>query len=200
MMNACTRWSFLAVPILTALGCSDPVPLPAEGAVTLIIEGPLDATQGSCPVNAGKGYKVGATAKDGTVQAPTAISPGESVIDGEGGTTVSCSVRKQGDGTYAFSGSLQASSSEHDPITVTITNGSIGADLKMGTASVSVYTPQLAGTFASGATPCTFNVINNQVKGGAIWATFSCPTIAQPPAQSCKVDPSTIVFGNCSGS
>jgi len=198
MMNACTRWSFLAVPVLAALGCSDPVPLPAEGGVSLVIEGTQDAAQGACPVNAGKGYKVGAT-KDGAVQAPNEITPGESVIDGEGGSHVSCSVKKQSDGTFAFSGSLQASSSEHDPITVTITGGSIGVDQK-GTASVSVYTPQLAGTFASGATPCAFQVIRSQVKGGAIWATFSCPTVAQPPGQTCKIDPSTIVFGNCSGS
>jgi hypothetical protein len=199
MMNARTRWSFLAVPVLAALGCSDPVPLPAEGAVTLIIEGQQEVPQMTCPVSAGKGYKVGATAKDGNVQAPTAIDPGKSVIDGEGGSHVSCSVKKQSDGTYAFSGSLQASSSEHDPITVTITGGSIGADQK-GTAAVSVYTPQLAGTFASGATPCAFEVIRSQVKGGAIWANFSCPTIAQPPGQACKIDLSTIVFGNCSGS
>ncbi|MEP7050917.1 MAG: hypothetical protein ABJB12_11205 [Pseudomonadota bacterium] len=200
MMNACTRWSFLAVPVLAALGCSDPVPLPAEGAVTLGLQGPMQVTQTSCPVGAGRSYQVGFRAKDGSVQAPTEILPGKSVIDGENSTVVSCSVHKQSDGSYAFSGSLQAPSSEHDPINVTISNGLISSDGVTGTGAVSVFTPQLAGTFASGSTPCTFKVIKNQVKGGAIWASFSCPSIAQPPQNVCSIVSSIIVFGNCAGS
>ena len=35
MMNACPRWSLVAAPLLLSLGCSDPVPPPAQGALTL---------------------------------------------------------------------------------------------------------------------------------------------------------------------
>lgn len=202
MMNACARWSFLAVPVLAALGCSDPVPLPAQAAVTLGLQGPLDDST-KCPVGAGKSYQVGAKKKVGTVitvQAPNDVTPGASVIDGEGGVSVSCSVRKQADGSFKFNGSLSASSSENDPITVTIANGLINSDKVTGTGSVSVFTPQLAGTYSSGATPCAFKVINAQVKGGSIWVDFTCSSIASPPSKECAVVSSTIVFENCSGS
>ena len=204
MMNACPRWSFLAVPVLAAFGCSDPVPLPAQGAATLGLYDAQDASSGSCPIIGGKSYQVGAKKKVGTVtmvQAPNTLTPGLSVIDGESGTSVSCSVKKTSAGTYAFSGSLHASTGENDPITVTIVNGTIAADQVMGSGEVSIFTPQLAGTFDSGATPCAFTVINKQVKGGSIWASFSCPSIAQPPSHACSVvNSSVIVFENCSGS
>ena len=202
MMNACLRWSFLAVPVLAAFGCSDPVPLPAQGAVTLGLQTPQAATQTLCPVG-GKSYQVGAKKKVGTVitvQAPNQITPGVSVIDGDSGTSVNCSVRKQADGSFKFSGSLSASTSENDPINVTISNGVINADKVNGTGEVSVFTPQLSGTLDSGATPCTFTVINSQVKGGSIWTNFECPSITAAPARECSVVASTIVFENCSGS
>ncbi|MEO7036000.1 MAG: hypothetical protein ABI335_19445 [Polyangiaceae bacterium] len=204
MMNACPRWSFLAVPVLAAFGCSDPVPLPAQGAVTLGLQGPMEnVTQMSCPVGAGKNYQVGAKTTMGTVttvHAPNDSDHGLSVIDGDSGTSVSCSVRKQADGSFAVSGSLSAASGEGDPITVTLINVVINSDLVNGTGEVSVFTPQLATTFDSGSTPCTFNVINKNVKGGSIWMDFACPAIAKPPSSLCSIMRSTIVFENCSGS
>ena len=196
MMNACARWSFLAVPVLAALGCSDPVPLPAQGAISLSVTKPSGSdlmTGTDCPVP-GITYSVGT--KKSTV--PTMSNPGESVIDGEGGAEVSCSVK--GKGTFTFSGSLKAATIDtKDPITVTFTNGQIGADFT-GTATVSVFTPQLAGTYTSAAGGCKVKVINSQVKGGSIWASFTCPGITVPPSQQCSVGTSVFVFENCDGS
>ncbi|HTA88508.1 MAG TPA: hypothetical protein VK745_02995 [Polyangiaceae bacterium] len=196
MMNACPRWSFLAVPLLAALGCSDPVPPPAQGAVTLDLSQPTPTVSAmSCPIT--KLYQVGA--KDPNtmaVLAPTMQSPGESVISGESGSTISCSVTGGG-GNFSFSGSLHASTPQGDQILVSFQNGMISGTT--GTADVNVYTPQLSANFSG--TGCTITVQNNQVKGGSIWATFACPQIAYPPSGLCGISPdSTIVFENCVGS
>ncbi|HEX3849352.1 MAG TPA: hypothetical protein VHW01_00210 [Polyangiaceae bacterium] len=207
MKNACSRWSFLAVPVLAALGCSDPVPLPAQGAISLQIGGPSS----TCP-EPGNVYPVGKLKNDPTdptgmrkiAQAPSDSDPGQSVVDGESGTTVSCSVR--GKGPFTFSGSLHATSNDEakDPITVTFSNGVVNDDKKTGTVMIGVFTPQLDGQFSSGSVPCTVNVINQQIKGGSIWADFSCPNLTSPPSGVCTsgVAPSvsTFVFENCDGS
>ena len=197
MMNACTRWSFLAVPVLAAFGCSDPVPLPAQGAVTLEIS---PGAAGTCPISAGMGYAIGAKKKTGVgVDAPNDVTFGTSVIDGDHGASVSCSVKGQADGTFKFSGSLHSFSGDGNLVTVTITNGTINADKTNGTGQVGVFTTQLVGTYDSGAMPCTFTVLNGQVKGGAIWADFTCPSISET-GRACSISKSTIVFGNCAGS
>ena len=128
--------------------------LPAQAAISLQIGGPSS----TCPVP-GMVYPVG-------TRAPSDIDPGQSVIDGESGTAISCSVR--GTGPYTFSGSLHATSSDknEDPITVTFSGGTVNADKTTGNSvSVSVFTPQLDGTFASASTPCTVTVIDQQKAG-----------------------------------
>ena len=193
MMNARARWSFLAVPLLAALGCSDPVPLPAQGAISLSVGKPTTAvSQMTCP-DSGHSY----TVYSGSVE-PSKNSPGESVINGDNGSSISCSVRASGGG-FAFSGSFTGvtKDSNHYPITVSFSDGVVDANKVSGTASVSVLTPVLAATFGSTA-PCKITVINSQVKPGSIYATFSCPTISSPPSGLCSVNASVIVFENCS--
>jgi hypothetical protein len=166
--------------------------LPAQAAISLQIGGPSS----TCPVP-GQIYQVGKPA-------PSDTDPGESVIDGQSGTAVSCSVR--GTGPYTFSASLHATSTDEqaDPITVTFSNGTVNADKTTGTVSVGVFTPQLEGNFTSASTPCTVTVINQQVKGGSMWANFSCPSLTSPPSSECSsgVAPSvsTLVLENCDGS
>ena len=181
--------------------------LPGQGAITLQVGGPSS----TCPVP-GNIYPVGKlktdpsdpTGKRKIALAPSQTDPGQSVVDGDGGTKVSCSVR--GKGPYTFSGTLHATSTDeqNDPITVTFSNGVVNADKTTGTVDVQVFTPQLAATFSSGSTPCTVTVINSQIKGGSIWADFSCPSLTQPPSAACSsgVAPSvsTFVFENCDGS
>jgi hypothetical protein len=183
MKNACSRWSFLAVPVLAAFGCSDPVPLPAQGAISLQVGGPSS----TCPA-----------------LAPSETDPGQSVVDGEGLTTVSCSVR--GNGPYTFSGSLHATADDamQDLITISFSNGVVNSDKTTGTVDMRVFTPQLDNTFSNGSTPCAIQVLNQQVKGGSIWADFSCPSLTASLSGPCSsgVAPSvsTFVFENCDGS
>ena len=192
MMNA--RWSFLAVPLLAALGCSDPVPLPAQGAITLSVRLPTSSVKGTCPDS-------GTTYSAGSPIAPTISSPGNSLVDGDKGAHVSCSVRASGGG-FAFSGSFAPSStmSEGYPITVTFNGGVVDASGN-GTVNIGVYTPKLSATYTSNPA-CTVKVLGSplQVKGGSIWASFSCPSITNPPSGLCEVGSSVIVFENCDGS
>ena len=193
MMNARARWSFLAVPLLAALGCSDPVPLPAQGAISLSVGKPTTAvSQMTCP-DSGRTYEVYA----GSVP-PSPTTPGDRVISGDNGSSITCSVRASGGG-FAFSGSFTGVTKDmdHYPITVSFSDGVVDANKVSGTASVSVLTPVLAATFGSTA-PCKITVINSQVKPGSIYATFSCPTISSPPSGLCSVNASVIVFENCS--
>jgi hypothetical protein len=201
MMNAYARCSFLAVPLLAALGCSDPVPPPAQGAVTLDVGAPVDhVDQMQCPVP-GKVYQIAAVDSKNNVLAPTSMTPGQSVISGEGGSSISCSVTGGG-GNYKFSGTLSAVTRQGDKVSIQFSNGVVGSNYT-GTADVSVFTTDLLQNFSSTNTTmnCAITVQNQQVKGGSIWATFSCPQIAFPPSGLCAIDASSaIVFENCSGS
>jgi hypothetical protein len=192
MMNGCPRWSFLTVPLLAALGCSDPVPRPPQGNLTLSVQKPVSGAL-TCPVP-GKTYVVG------NPDGPNSSMAGDRLIDGENGATIKCSVK--GSGPFNFSATIKARSSESDMVTLTITNGVINADKLTGTASVGVYTPQLAGTFTSTEGGCTAGVVAGNVKPGSLWATISCPIINYPSTgQACSVGTTTtFVLENCDGS
>jgi len=130
----------------------------------------------------------------GAPQAPSQTDPGASVVSGDGGSQISCTVK--GQGPFSFSGSLHATTGQGDPISISFANGTIGADYT-GTADVGVYSPELSGIFASVA--CTMTVENEQVKPGALWAAFQCPAITSPPSGLCAVQ-GVVVFENCEGS
>jgi hypothetical protein len=196
MMNASARCTFLAVPLLAALGCSDPVPPPAQGAVTLEIGQPtVHVDQMSCPVT--NSYLVAATdSKTKMIAAPTSSDPGDSIISGESGSSISCSVTGGG-GTFNFSGSFLGYTPQGDKVSLSFSNGTVTNF--MGTADVNVYTPQLSQNFSG--TGCTITVENGQVKGGSIWAAFACAQISSPPSGLCGIAASSaFVFENCSGS
>jgi len=193
MMNGCPRWSFLTVPLLAALGCSDPVPRPPQGNTTLSIQ--VAATGPSnCPVP-GKTYIVG------NPKGPNSSDAGDRLIDGEHGATIKCSVH--GNGPFTFSGTIKGLSSESDKVTLTMTNGVVNADKLTGSVTVAVNTPQLAGNFTSAEGACTVGVIGGNVKPGSLWATLSCPVITEPTtSKTCGVGmpTTTFVLENCDGS
>lgn len=202
MMNAYARRSLLAVPLLAGLGCSDPVPPPAQAAITLEIGQPNTPVMGkNCPEV--KTYQVGAfDSKTMMTLAPslttTPPTPGQSVISGENHSTINCSVTGSG-GNFKFSGSINAvSANSAGPITVNFLNGVINGTT--GTADVSVYTTGLLTTV--GPAPCTFQIVNGQIKGGSMWASFSCPDLESSPSYACGIlqAQTTVVFENCSGS
>ena len=196
MMNGCPRWSFLTVPLLAALGCSDPVPRPAQGNVTVSIQKPTSGAL-NCPVP-GKTYAVG------NPKGPSPTNYGDRLIDGEHGATIKCSVT--GSGPFSFSGTIKGSTAQSDQVTVTLTNGVINADKLTGTATVAVYTNDLAGSFVSMAGACTVNVVPPNVKPGSIWATLECPLVSNlTTGQGCSVGPvgatiTAFVLENCEGS
>jgi len=194
MMNGCPRWSVLALPLLAALGCSDPVPRPAQGNLTLSIQPPVGA--GNCPVP-GKTYVLG------NPNGPNTMSAGDRLIDGEHNASIKCSVH--GTSTFTFSGTLKGftSTTPSDVVAMSITNGTVNMDMATGTASVAVNTTGLAGNFSSPPAGCTVAVVANNVKAGHIWATITCPTINDPssPGRACRVgDTTTFVLENCDGS
>ena len=70
-----------------------------------------------------------------------------------------------------------------------------------GTVNLTVYTPELSSNFVSPtATQCAVKVIDQQIKGGSMWAEFNCAQLTAPPSGLCGVNSSYIVFENCSGS
>jgi hypothetical protein len=191
-MNGYRQWWFLTVPLLAALGCSDPVPRPAQGNLNLSVQQALVGAA-NCPVP-GKTYVVG------NPKGPTAAVPGDRLIDGQNGASIKCSVH--GGGPFTFSGTIKGLSSESDKVALTITNGTVNADKLTGTATIAVNTPQLAGTFTSAEGGCTISVVNQNVKGGSIWATAKCESVTEPTtAKTCAVgDTTTFILENCDGS
>ena len=194
MMNGCARWSFLTFPLLAALGCSDPVPRPSKGNLTLSVQPPTGT--GTCSVT-GKTYVVAAA----NGQGPSMAGPGDRVVDGENGATIKCSVH--GSGPFTFSGTIKGLSSGSDRVTVTITDGVIDADRKIGKATIAVNTTQIPNTLTSAASDCAVTVVQDAVKAGSLWATAACPRITDPssPGIACSVGPiTTFVIENCDGS
>ena len=192
MMNGCPRWSFLTVPLLAALGCSDPVPRPPQGNLTLSVQ-QAQTGAANCPVP-GKTYQIG------NPKAPDATQAGNPYIDGEHGASIKCSVK--GGGPYNFSGTIKGVSSESDTVTMTMTNGVVAADKLTGTATIAINAPQLAGTFTSPPDMCTLTVVGGNVKPGSLWATVTCPSIADSSTgKTCSIGPiTTFVLENCDGS
>jgi hypothetical protein len=164
--------------------------------MTISIQKPTTGTL-NCPVP-GKTYQVG------NPKSPSPTDFGDRLIDGEHGASIKCSVH--GSGPYTFSGTIKGTSSEKDPVTLTITSGVVNADKTTGTATVAVYTPQLAGTFSSAEGACTITVVGQQIKAGSVWATIACDSVtSSSTGQGCSIGPvsstiTTFVLENCDGS
>jgi len=162
--------------------------VPAQSNLTLVVQ---PATGARCPV-AGQTYVLG------DPEGPTAVSPGDRLVDGEQGATISCSVR--GDGSYTFSGAIRGTTGQGDLVDVKMTDGSVTGET--GSVTLSVVTPQLASRFTSTAGGCAVTVIGQNIKPGSVWASVACPTITDPstPDVTCSVGSvSTFVFENCDG-
>ncbi len=160
----------------------------AQGALTATVAEPVPmVAQMSCPIV--DSYEVGAP------EAPTMMDPGASVVNGMNGSAISCSV--SGQGTFAFSGSLRGVTAQGDQIAIAFSNGSVDPD-GTGSTDVNFYTPQLSTNFSSAA-PCSVTVEDQQVKPGAIWASFQCAQVESPPSGLCGLQ-GVVVFENCAGS
>jgi len=178
----------IALGVLAALGCSGPVPTAAAVGLTLNVgetgacgvgsPQPVDDI-GDPPPNSAKG------------------SGGKRIYDGEAGVSAQCSVK--GSGPWQISTRI---SSTPVHVTFLIDNGQIGTDGK-GDADISLSTIAI-GDSVSSAPPgekCSLKAVENNdgifVKGGAVWATFSCPSLAAPPSKVCFVT-GEFLLENCS--
>jgi len=148
------------------LGCGDPVPPPAEAAATVSIGAPISADPGSaCTVP--PHVTIFGTPPDAT-------SAGDTLVDGDGGADVRCTVTE--DGTYSFSGSVKQGVQSFG-VNGQVTAGGTGTGLANMFDSVMAISLQ-----APPEVPCTFYVNQGSlaVESGAIWAGFSCPKFANP--------------------
>jgi hypothetical protein len=179
---------------LFALGCSDPAAPPAQAAAFIHI-----ATAAAADTPPGKSCNVQAhNAVIGS--GPTTTSRGKVVVDDEGGV-VSCKV--SGSGTYSFSGSATFGSTSFSVSAGKIKKGEPGTaiiqecDPTTGFCLVSPKEPNAEGF--GGPCEVFIDVDRLNVKPGAIWARFKCPSLKNDstPNVWCAADNGVFVFENC---
>jgi hypothetical protein len=194
-MHVSSRWYVTAVFALGALGCSDPVAPPAQGAILARVRVPSPPiAEKQCRVGGAFSFDVPDIASTKPVEALDQDTYLHRVVDGENGASVSCSV--SGSSTFTFSGEVRSGAKG-----IRFASGTLGADLK-GTAVITIIdSTRLSTPLASPGATCVIDAAaaaNNrfQVKGGSIWASYSCPTVEAPPTDACAAD-GIFVLENC---
>lgn len=192
-MHVSSRWCVTALLALGALGCSDPVAPPAQGAFVASVRTPSPRPDGTMCAGLPFTYDVPAVIERNPVEQLDQDTYKHKAVDGENGAAVSCSVK--GGSTFTFSGDISAG------VKALRIEGSLGADLK-GTARVTVVNAQLLSSpLASPEANCVVNAAkgdgnNFQVKAGHIWASFDCPLVSAPPSEACSAK-GFFVLENC---
>jgi hypothetical protein len=197
-MNLSSRWCVTAVVAIGALGCSDPVPPPAQGAfwTTVTSVSPQPAGM-SCPSGASLTFDVPA-ANRSAIPSETLDQDTYKLrkVDGEDQAQVSCTVK--GGGNFTFEGSIKLG-----PHALSISNGTIGND-KKGTARITLQAsgmPGFSGALSAPSANCKIDAAaapgnRFEVNPGRIWAHFECPSLEQPPSDYCKAA-GFFVLENC---
>jgi hypothetical protein len=173
----------LAVGVaLAAISCSDPVPPAYKAGLRVNVTG-----SGACPSGA-----ITQGIGEPMPQARGVNGKGGPIFDGEKGVKARCAVA----GGPQFN------------VTATVSGSGISFNMSgsvsssgTGTATIGLYSPNLAGQFNSASGGCTVTAVETaqgfQVKPGAIWAEFSCPTITGPIAsEMCRLE-GEVVLENC---
>jgi hypothetical protein len=199
-MNLSSRWCVTAVVALGALGCSDPVPPPAQGAFWANVKSVSPPPAGkSCPSGASLTFDVPAVDPSNIPPKPTQLDADNyqvKIIDGEDQAEVSCKVK--GKSTFTVEGTIKLGNKS-----LAISSGTLGAD-KKGTARVTLRdsgNPGFSGALSAPTANCTIDAAaapgnNFQVKAGSIWGHFDCASVEQTPSDYCKAD-GFFVFENC---
>ena len=199
-MNLSSRWCVTAVVALGALGCSDPVPPPAQGAFIASVLSVSPAPAGKmCPSGAALTFDVPTVDPANIPPKPQQLDADTyqvKIIDGEESSTVRCSVK--GSSTFTFSGRISLGSKALE-----LSGGTLGAD-KKGTARATLTksgTPGFSNSLSSSVGGCQIDAApaagnNFQVKPGSIWARFTCPAVEHEPSDYCKAE-GFFVFENC---
>jgi hypothetical protein len=195
-MNLSSRWCVTAVVALGALGCSDSVPPPAQGAFWANVKSVSPSPTGkSCSAGASLTFDVPTVDPmlNQTLDRDTYL---HKLIDGEDKAEVSCAVK--GKSSFTVEGTIQLGNKSFS-----ISNGTLGAD-KKGTARItlrSAGTPGFSGALSSPSNTCTLDAAaasgnNFQVRPGSVWGHFDCPSVEQAPTDYCKAD-GFFVLENC---
>jgi len=199
-MNLSLRWCVTAVVALGALGCSDPVPPPAQGAFWASVKSVSPPPAGkSCPSGASLTFDVPTVDPQAIPPKPTQLDADNyqvKIVDGEAQAQVNCAVK--GKSSFTVEGTIQLGNKSFS-----ISNGTLGAD-KKGTGRITLRdggTPGFSGSLSSPSATCTLDAAgapgnNFQVKAGSIWGHFDCQSVEQSPSDYCKAD-GFFVFENC---
>jgi hypothetical protein len=171
-----------ALAVMSA--CSSPAEPPAKGALSLSITAFSPMPQGSACQVAGS-----LTLPEAPLTPPSETVIGDSLVDGDQGAEVSCTVKPDGDG-FSVNGSIRLGSSALNTSFTLDANGA-------GTGSMTIVRQAYATQSNDAAMPCTFNKIVAQ--GGAAWVSFSCPVIYDRSSKAstyCTVD-GVLTLQNC---
>jgi hypothetical protein len=161
---------------------------PAQGSshVTLVYNSAV-----ACPITGTSAWNI----PTGSLTNSTTV--GSQIVDGSGGSTVSCAVRQSGGG-FTVMGSLSTA----DNLSFSVSAGNLspgsGNNAFAGTANISHYSPTSQTMRGSGCTITVSQSQGAQIGPGKIWADFDCPTFNPASASSggCAAQ-GTFVFGNC---
>ena len=173
--------------MLATIGCSDPVPPPAQASLLFVVGQPGVPGVG-CAIGGSQAANIGGP------PAPARGDPGARAVDGQDDTSIGC--RVSGGGAFSISGSAL-----RGVTSFSITNGTAPAGGR-GEARISVSSPATAGKVLTSAAdrPCTLFLDRTpfQVAPGNIWADFDCDLAvnASQPGSQCGIT-GNFVFENC---
>ncbi len=166
-----------------AVGCSEPVALPASGASVVSFNG-SSAGGGTCRVGAQFNSRIGYVT---TEEVRTVVQ------DNEAGSTLYCSV--SGSSTFQVTGFMDVQGTHLEFSIDAISAANNSGDPAKG--SVSFANVNTVKTYASPVDrPCDFwfEGKGQGVKEGEIWAQFECPVIRNSATDSdCHIAKSSIV-------
>ncbi|MCA9629453.1 MAG: hypothetical protein KC766_17380, partial [Myxococcales bacterium] len=161
---------------VSAVSCSDPVPVAAAGNFAVKIAGDAPGAPKRCSLGGGAVFGFGD---------PTSSEPGDRTSDGDDKVSVSCKVRKSGD-HYVISGTVARNADSFF-----ISSDDLDATSNIGSARINAVSGKTIGysTCTAISCPqvsdpplCTLEVLKDrageaQVKPGAIWAQVTCPMV-----------------------
>lgn len=196
-------WNSVALAVIAAgsivaSGCSDPVPPPAQGAVTYRM---YKAGTQNCQIPPHTSNAPSAPAGTGTNV--TGTNKGNEAVDGDNGAKVKCKVAAAG-AAFDVNATIQVGTVSF-AMNTTIADQQEGVD---GTVDVNDNQTQASYlqpvTYAKPPTPpCKFSVKPASGEGygaasGRIWGKFTCDQAmdTQNPGSSCSIE-GTFVFENC---
>lgn len=161
---------------------------PSQGAFIVQVGAVSPPVAGkACPTGTAFSYDVPAVLGSAPTEALDRDTYLHYVIDGDANASVKCKV--QGASTFTFEGSITQSGTGFG-----LTEGTLAVD-KKGVARITLSNSEhLSSSLSSPSASCTIEAV--QIKPGAMWAGFSCPSVEQPPSDQCGAQ-GTFVLENC---